>query len=189
MGFIESIISKTSTGKFSAAKNALVAKHAFQQLDNITKKKVNNTILRMLIQGGFPIAMAIDKLNCMPETEYFSMAAIALESFGIKPLLINICFRNSWHVMNNPLTDLEGAENQIKMASDEIYRKHGVSITVSKSINYKFDSNKFVLQTFFCDKCGSMERTDIASAPEYVLCKYCKEPIHLSSKVPEYNTT
>lgn len=137
MGFFASLMGLTSTGKYMAAKNALVAKYTFQNLDDSMKKKVDNRIFQMLIEGGFSSDSAIRRKANMVETEYYGMAAFALDSFGILPPLKNICFKDYWEIVNNPLIALIDAEKQIEQASSEIKKKHNISIMVSESKEVK----------------------------------------------------
>lgn len=137
MGFFASLMGWTRTGKYMAAKNALLAKYAFQNLDDVMKKKVDNKILQMLIEGGFSPESALRRRGIMCETQYFGLAAFALDSFGILPPLKNICSKDYWEPVNNPLIALDDAEKEIKTASDEIMKKYNIPIMVSEVVEVK----------------------------------------------------
>lgn len=129
MGFLKSLFGVTGPGKYMAAKNALVAKYTFNKLDESTKKSVDNEIVNVLITGGIPSSQSIKHKATLNEAQYFGLAAFALGNLGIQPMLSGILFRNNWEMVQNPLLTL--SESDIKMASDEIRRKHNISISIA----------------------------------------------------------
>jgi hypothetical protein len=129
MGFLKSLFGVTGPGRYMAAKNALVAKYTFNNLDESTKKSVDNEIVNVLITGGIPSSQAIKHKATLNEARYFGLTAFALGNLGIQPKLSGILFRNNWELVQNPLLSIP--EEAMKMASDEIKRKHGIDVTIN----------------------------------------------------------
>jgi len=134
MGLISALFSRTGVGKYIAAKNAIVAKYTFESLETDVQKEVDAKILSLLIVGFTPSGDAEAFKSRLRETQYFGMAALAMGELNISPKLSGLLFRDWWEFIRNPLIALTGAEKEIKMATDEILRRHNVIITLNDDL-------------------------------------------------------
>ena len=117
--------------KYSAARNALVAKYTFETLGEDQKRKVDDYIVDLLILSGINASRAARYKTQLRDTQYYGMAAIAMAFLNIQPALPGILFRERWEHVHNPLIALTGAYMEVEMASNEILRKHRVPVVIS----------------------------------------------------------
>ena len=131
MGIFTSMLGLPDVNKHVAAKNALVAKYTYQNLNDSMKKNVNDKIIQILIEGGYHPDRVLERFKGLKETEYFLLAAVAFNNLGLEPQLKDICLFNIWHPVKNPFFALIDAEKEIKLVCDEIMKKHNISITIN----------------------------------------------------------
>lgn len=116
---------------YAAAKNALVAKYTLQNMDENSKILVDQYIDKKFAKRGVSKKGTIQGKITLKELEYYGAAASSLHDLKIPPMLTGILYRDWWEYCDNPIAALKNAKNEIKMASDEIYKKHGIRINIS----------------------------------------------------------
>jgi len=159
MGLLSNLFSRTGLGKYTAAKNALIAKYTFSLLDKPTQEEIRSRVRIFLQQGGIP---ADDTYVAgMTEDCFYGMTAQVMIGLNIRPALTGLLFRDNWERIDNPLVALSGAENEIHIARDEIVKKHSILVTIDcKSKWLKDDvataSTKEIAPASFTDTCKDM---------------------------------
>lgn len=139
MGFFSRLFAG-GMGKHTAAMNALVAKHLFNQMDGQQRQKVLAKIQNILTQvGGWqpdeavslmkqmvdPAAPKILEMdNMLNEKTFFGFAAIAMAEIGIVPPKI---WR--WQPVNNPFVALVDADEEIEIARISLHERGGIDVS------------------------------------------------------------
>lgn len=131
---------KQSEVKHTAAMNALVAKHIFNQMGGKQRQEVLAKIQTILSQvGGWPpdeAASLMEQMldptqpktpamgNMLNEKAFFGFAALAMEEIGIVPPKI---WR--WQVVKNPFVALADADKEIEIARIGLHKRGKIDVS------------------------------------------------------------
>ncbi len=117
---------RTRVERHTAAMNALMAKHIFQQMTIEEKTKVTDTLVKILQRDwGFSEDKARNDIKVLNEKAFFCLAALAMAEVGIQPE------HELWHwkMVRNPYVALEGADKALYMARIKL-EKQGVTLSL-----------------------------------------------------------
>ncbi len=121
------IIAKVRAGvrKNTAAMNALVAKHIFEQMPDAKRAMVLDAIAKILQRDlGWSYEKAKQDVVTLNEPALFGWAALAMAEMGINPE--QSVWR--WQVVRNPYVALVGADKAIYMAKVGLQNK-GINVS------------------------------------------------------------
>ena len=116
---------KKHGSKVGAAKNALLAKHTFPDLQPEVRSQVVERAKHILQVRG--IRDPSKKLEGMSEAERYCFFALAMAELEIRPSLGN----ELWHYVENPFVAFINAQSHIDAARNDLNEKHGVEITLA----------------------------------------------------------
>lgn len=111
---------KAGFAKYSAAMNALLAKHTFDLLPAADQQRVIERAKQIITMGG----ATGDRLASLAAQEKFGFYALAMAELGIRPAIPG----QEWTHVRNPFVALLRADSQIKAAQRGLERTHGVKI-------------------------------------------------------------
>lgn len=138
MGILGNLFGMTAPGKYSAAKNALIAKYTYDLLNADIQKKVIDRVDYLLADGGIPQSQVQDYIDNFrkghDDRAFYGMVAIALYNLGIQPKLKGVLINDSWEPVNRPLMVLLNADKEIQMVSNEIKKKHNITISLKEKV-------------------------------------------------------
>ena len=117
--------------KYGAAQSALIAKYMFNQMNQTEKEDIENKAIDVLQYGGFPRDSALRTMTRLKEAERYCLYSTTMAMMGISPSLKGILYKDEWYPIKNPFGALINAEKQLTAAQYEIYRKHGIKISLS----------------------------------------------------------
>jgi len=110
------------TKKYTAARNALLAKYTFENLDEKGKLKVIDRVKEILERGG----AKADMINRISAKERFGFYVLAMDELGINPPLKG----ERWHIRRkpNPYYDLSNADKEVSAAQRHYINKNVLRI-------------------------------------------------------------
>lgn len=117
--------------KYGAAQSALIAKHMFNQMSRDEKEDIRAKAIDVLECGGYPRLDAIRRINTLREPERYCLYSTTMSMAGIPPTLKGILHKDWWYPIKNPFSALLNAEKQLMAAKYEIFKMHGIEITLS----------------------------------------------------------
>ncbi len=111
-----------------AAVNIVLGKATFLSLSHDDQVKVDDravTDLNNMMGGRF------SGYGFNGEYDRFGCYANAMANLGISPVIRDYCYPR-WYLVNNPFFDILPDDPLIEQTVDEVKRKHGVSVSISK---------------------------------------------------------
>lgn len=117
--------------KYGAAQSALIAKYMFNQMSQSEREDIRKKAIDVLQYGGFPRDYALERIDRLTEAERYCLYSTTMAMAGIPPALKGILYKDEWYPIKNPFSALIDATKQLDAAQNEIFRKHGIKISLS----------------------------------------------------------
>lgn len=109
--------------RYSAARNALLAKYTFDQLEG------GNARGRVVAKARELTGVSTLEMEAtFSSPQLYGFYAMAMASLGMAPALVG----EKWFVVSNPYRAVRGAEPEFASARHYFQKKHGVSISFNE---------------------------------------------------------
>lgn len=109
-----------------AARNALLAKSAYESMKPAQQERVMNRAIEILEKDTTWYDI-LSHLDAMPESARFGFFALAMNELDLHPTLSG----ENWRRVQNPFILLRGAGMSILTVQCDLQKKHGVTIELN----------------------------------------------------------